>query len=270
MITTGMFRRQVWMTDDDEFDHILENLQRVLKLNAQYENHPSVEEFTKECSVMFLYGPYVLEREADAKFSLGEIWNLLQESPLPNNGSKFCRQIINCTRACNYIQKTSDSPLSIEIIKQALKIMMHKEKYRDGKDVLVGEYRKSPAFTGYHIFALADFIETYMKDVIFIFYESKKDDAIMAATNLFGNIINIHPFEDGNGRICRLILGHVLVQMKRCLFPVILSSFHRRGRRHYISAVKMFDRKPSMLYTMIVKSLIHCWDNFEQNAKILN
>ena len=85
----------------------------------------------------------------------------------------------------------------------------------------------------------------------------------MAATNLFENIINIHPFEDGNGRICRLILAHVLIQMKCCLFPVILSSFHRRGRRHYIRAVKMFDRKPSMLYTMIVKSLIHFWDNFE-------
>ena len=30
----------------------------------------------------------------------------------------------------------------------------------------------------------------------------------------------------------------------------------------------MFDKKPSMLYTMIVKSLVHCWDNFEQNAKM--
>ena len=45
----------------------------------------------------------------------------------------------------------------------------------------------------------------------------------MTATNLFGNIINFHTFEDGNGRICRLILGHVLIQMKCCLFPVILS-----------------------------------------------
>ena len=90
----------------------------------------------------------------------------------------------------------------------------------------------------------------------------------MAATNLFGNIINIDPFEDGDGRICRLILAHVLIEMKCCPFQVILSSFHRRGRRHYISAVKMFDGKPSMLYTMIVKSLIHCWDNFEQNAKM--
>ena len=31
MITTGMLRRQVQMTDDNEFDHILENLQSLLK-----------------------------------------------------------------------------------------------------------------------------------------------------------------------------------------------------------------------------------------------
>ena len=147
--------------------------------------------------------------------------------------------------------------------------MMDKERHRDGKDILVGEYRRSPVFAGYHIFVLAGFIERYIEDTIFRFHETKKDDPIMAAANLFGNI-NIHSFEDGNGRICCLILAHVLIQMKCCLFPVILSSFHRRGRRHYIRAVKMFDRKPSMLYTMIVKSLIHCWDNFEQNAKMLN
>ena len=124
----------------------------------------------------------------------------------------------------------------------------------DGKYVLVGEYRRSPVFVGYRIFAPASHSERCMEDAIFRLYESKKDDPVMAATNLFGNIINIHPFEDGNGRNRCLILAHVLIQMKCCLFPVILSSFHRRGRRHYIKAVKMFDRKPLMLYTMIVKS----------------
>ena len=90
----------------------------------------------------------------------------------------------------------------------------------------------------------------------------------MDATNLFGNIINIHLTEDGDRRICGLILAHVLIQMKCCLFPVILGSFQKRGRRNYIRAVKMFDRKPSMLYTMIVRSLIHCWDSFEKNVKM--
>ena len=165
--------------------------------------------------------------------------------------------------AWNYLQKISGLPLNTEIIRQAHKIMM------DGKDVLVGEYRKLPVFAGYHIFAPACLMERYMEDAIFRFHETKKDNPIMTATNLFGNIINIHPFEDGNGRICSLILAHVLIQMKCCLFPVILSFFHRRGRRHYIRAVKMFNRKPSVLYTMIVKSLACVWDNFEQNAKML-
>ena len=61
------------MTDDDEFDHIVKNSQRVLRLNDQYENHPYVEEFTKECNVMFVYGTYVIKGEVDAKFSLGDI-----------------------------------------------------------------------------------------------------------------------------------------------------------------------------------------------------
>ena len=128
---------------------------------------------------------------------------------------------------------------------------------------------ESPAFAGYHIFRSASLMERYMENAILKFYETKKNDPIMAATNLFGNIINTHPFEDGNGRICCLILAHVLIQMKCCIFPVILSSFHRRGRRDYIQAVKRYNEKPSVLCTMTVKSLIHCWYNFEQNAKML-
>ena len=87
----------------------------------------------------------------------------------------------------------------------------------DGEYILVGEYRKLPTFAGYHIFAPAGHIERYMEDAIFRFRETKKDGPIMAATNLLGHI-NIHPFEDGNGRISRLILAYVLMQMKCCLF----------------------------------------------------
>ena len=168
----------------------------------------------QECSVMFIYGTYVLEGEADAKFSLGEIWNLLQA---PNNASNFCRQMINCMRAWNYIQKISGSPLNIEIIKQTHKRMKDKEKHQDGKDVLVGELESRLHLQVIFLHQLA-----LLKDILKVQF-----------------------------------LGF----MKQ-------SFFHRGGRRHYIRAVKMFDRKLSMLYTMIIKSLIHCWDKFEQNAKM--
>ena len=68
MITAGMLKRQVWTADDDEFEYIVKNLQKVLRLNYQYKNHPYVEEFTKGCNVVFVYGTYVLEEETDPNF----------------------------------------------------------------------------------------------------------------------------------------------------------------------------------------------------------
>ena len=58
MITTSMLRRQVWITVYDEFDYAVKNSQRVLRLNAKYESHPYVEEFTKQCNIIFVYGIY--------------------------------------------------------------------------------------------------------------------------------------------------------------------------------------------------------------------
>ena len=49
------------MTDDDEFPYIVKNSQRVLGLNAQYKNHPYIQEFRKECNFIFVYGTYALE-----------------------------------------------------------------------------------------------------------------------------------------------------------------------------------------------------------------
>ena len=94
-----MLRQQVRMADDDEFDHIVKNSQRVLRLNDQYENHSYVEEFTKQCNFMYVYGTYILEGEVDAKFSLGGIWKLFQKDLLRNNSSNFCRQMIKSMMA---------------------------------------------------------------------------------------------------------------------------------------------------------------------------
>ena len=62
-------------------------------------------------------------------------------------------------RRWHYIQTTSSSHLRVKIIKHVNKIMMFREKNQDGKYVLVGEYRKLPAFVEYHIFALVNVLE---------------------------------------------------------------------------------------------------------------
>ena len=52
---------------------------------------------------MFVCRKYVLEGEADAKSSLGDIWKLFQEDLLPNHN--FGRKMIDCMKAWNYLQK---------------------------------------------------------------------------------------------------------------------------------------------------------------------
>ena len=84
-----MLKRQVWMADDDEFDHIVKNSEIVLRLNDQYENHRYVEEFTKGCSVMFVYGTYVLEGEADAKFFWMKCRIYFRETPYQTTEAIF-------------------------------------------------------------------------------------------------------------------------------------------------------------------------------------
>ena len=105
-----------------------------------------------------------------------------------------------------------------------------KFSFNDVWNIFQEDHLPSNNFYKHHIFASASNFQGYMKDATFRFNETKKDAPIMAATNLFGDITNIHSFKDGKGRICCLILPPVLIQMKCCLFPVILSSFHRRSK----------------------------------------
>ena len=181
--------------------------------------------------------------EADSKFSLVDICNLFQKDPLPNNTSNFCRQMIIMDMESNYIQKISDLLLNIKTIKQTHKIMM------DG--VGGGGYRKSPVFADYHVFALASYIERCMEDAIFMFL--KKMIQLWPLQICLETLsVYIH-LKMVTEEVVICIMAHVLIQMRCCLFPVILSSFHRLGRRNYIRAVKRYNENLSMLYTMIVK-----------------
>ena len=71
-----------------------------------------------------------------------------------------------CARAWDYLQKTSGFPLNTEITRQTHKIMM------DGKDILMGEYRKSPAFAKhyYYTFPPADIIGKLVDDALHRYY----------------------------------------------------------------------------------------------------
>ena len=250
------------MTDECEYENVLKKTAMLAGLTRRRKGHAYVEQFLEGWDIIFAYGTYTFEGEVDANFSASETWNLIQDpesAQLTATTKKFRRQMVNFMLALKCIR--DGGHLTPEKIKTIHKILMDGEKHKNGGLVLAGEYRKTKVFAGYHEFVPVDVIPRLVTDAINRYYSSDLEDPISNAENLFMDLIRIHPFEDGN----RLIISHVLVESGTSLFPVLLSSFHRRGRRHYIQAVKRFIERPSLLYTMVCKSLAHVWDNFEQN-----
>ena len=68
-----------------------------------------------------------------------------------------------------------------------------------------------PAFAGFKMFALSSAIEMLIKDALNRYYSSDNDDPISATVKLFADVINIHPLEDGNVRLCQVMLSQVLM-----------------------------------------------------------
>ncbi|XP_057294015.1 protein adenylyltransferase fic-1-like [Hydractinia symbiolongicarpus] len=223
-------KMQHWMADEDEYQNVLRKTATLAELSRKRKTHAYVEEFLKGWEVLFAYGTYASEGEVE--FSATETWNLMQDAH--GKTISFKRQMINFMLALKWMKGCGRlTPDKIQAIHE---IMMRGEK-----PVLTGKYRTTNA--GFHEFAPVSAISRLVTEALDRYYSTETEDPIWNAVMLFIDLINIHPFEDGNGRLCRLVISHVLVESGMSLFPVLLSSFHKRYRRHYIQAVKMFEER---------------------------
>jgi Fic family protein len=59
---------------------------------------------------------------------------------------------------------------------------------------------------------------------------------IEAALRLAQSVVELHPFRNGNGRLCRLLFAAAL-QWQGLPLAVVLSSGHRKSRQHYVQAL---------------------------------
>ena len=93
---------------------------------------------------------------------------------------------------------------------------------------------------------------------------------IVSAADLFYKMITLHPFTDGNGRLCRLLVSYALM---RAGFPFIvtLTSFHQKSRNHYMMAIFEGRRtgKLHQLRTLILTSAFYIMRNYEENVNLL-
>ena len=93
---------------------------------------------------------------------------------------------------------------------------------------------------------------------------------IVSAADLFYKMITLHPFTDGNGRLCRLLVSYALM---RAGFPFIvtLTSFHQKSRNHYMIAIFEGRRtgKLHQLRTLILTSAFYIMRNYKEKVNLL-
>ena len=192
-----------------------------------------------------------------------------------NTSSPALQQLVNHLHAyrllCQKASTTSQLPsLSEELIKRTHQVMMQGLETDDGEKVHAGVYRNISVHAGRHVFPSHDCVPSNMAKIL-ADYESKASkthDPYQLASWLFFQVVSLHPFEDGNGRLSRLLWCYSLIRDGLPFTPV-LTSDHQRSQKHLVWCLER-DRRPNVieqpyLTTLTVVSVDRVWNNFLYN-----
>ena len=137
-----------------------------------------------------------------------------------------------------------------------------------------GKFRSHAVYAQNHVYPAGDPVqlERECASILASYNDSIRNGIcfIVSAADLFYKMITLHPFADGNGRLCRLLVSYALM---RAGYPFIvtLCSFHRKSRNHYMMAIFEGRRtgKLRQLRTLILTSAFYVMRNYEDNTNLL-
>lgn len=139
-------------------------------------------------------------------------------------------------RAIDYVIDSADDVLTEDIIKKLHYILKHDTKDSTLDWFAVGEYKKRPNVVGGRETAKPKDVPARMKKLLED-YNAKQDVTVNDIISFHAGFEKIHPFQDGNGRVGRLIA------LKECL-------------RHNIVPFLIEDSKKVFYYRGLAE-----WDN---------
>lgn len=163
--------------------------------------------------------------------------------------------------------------LSEELVKSAHGDLMKGLKTDQGEIITAGQYRLGPCSAGSYSFPDYSCIRESMKGIIAKYNSKMKSeghDMFEVASWLLYQIVTLHPFQDGNGRICRLLWCYSLVR-DGLPFPLTISARHRKAHDIYAKCI-IEDRQKNRsgypcLTALTVVSIKEKWENFISNLQ---
>ena len=160
--------------------------------------------------------------------------------------------------------------LSEDLIKSVHRELMKGLKTDKGEPINAGEYRMGSVSAGSHTFPDYNCIPSNMEVIVRDYNHKLRDehDMFELASWLLFRVVSLHPFDDGNGRLCRLLWCFSLIR-DGLPFPLTPSDGHEEAHDHYVKCI-IEDRKRLRLCcprvtSLTVVSVKEKWQNFIGN-----
>ncbi|HOE76234.1 MAG TPA: Fic family protein [Candidatus Syntrophosphaera sp.] len=231
---------QEWIWDDPRINVLLEKATQELgELNAFSRIVPNVDLFI---SMHILKEANTSSRIEGTKT---EIDDVVKEADaiVPEKRDDW-QEVQNYVQAMNEaIQHLNTLPLSLRLIRRTHEILMRNVR---GEHKTPGEFRTSQNWIGGSSLADAAYIPPHMNDMPDLLDDFEKflhNDSILVPHLIRCALAHyqfetIHPFQDGNGRIGRLLITLYLVSNNLLLKPTLyLSEFLEKHRGQYYDAL---------------------------------
>jgi len=130
-----------------------------------------------------------------------------------------------------------------------------------------GKYRKVPVYiSGSSFVPPQPFMVAKLIEDIFIFYAKNKSKLhpIILAADMHEKIVTVHPFIDGNGRTCRLIMNLLLLANG---YTLAVLKGDNKSRLHYYSMLESAQQQNDSagFYKLVVQT---CIDSLNEHIKM--
>lgn len=183
--------------------------------------------------------------------SLPEVTNLLLDGRIPVNRDE--KEVYNYFQILQILDKERNKSFDIDLL-----LRLHKQLMTGVNDQIAGEIRNKPIFVGHYVekegkisvkvkhnppFHSKKDIEKKLIN-LFIWLNKNQDLPIVIKSAIFHHeFVYIHPFEDGNGRICRLMTA--LLFLKAGYFInkyFVLDDYYDVDRKLYSDSLHTADK----------------------------